>query len=112
MAEKQKNGNSVFVQMQRVLVIDRKEKYIRIKNGDAFLTCFFAKSLPALPSSVGEGSQISVAGFIRATFHETYGLSYSLTTTKIIELSTATAVIAEDDPEDEPGTTEPATATK
>lgn len=77
----------MFVTINRVLVIDRKDKRLRIKNGDVFFTAFMSKKLAELPDSIKEGSQISVSGFIKASVSEKYGLQYSLTATSVIELS-------------------------
>lgn len=76
----------MFVTCNRVLVIERKENRLRIKNGTVFFTAFLSKKMPPLPDSVKEGSQISISGFIKSTLSEKYGLQYSMTATAVIEL--------------------------
>lgn len=77
----------MFVTCNRVLVIDRKDNRLRIKNGEVFFTAFLSKKMPTLPDSVKEGSQISISGFVKSTVSEKYGLQYSLTATAVVELS-------------------------
>jgi hypothetical protein len=77
----------MFVTVNRVLVIDRKENRLRIKNGEVFFTAFMSKKMPPLPDSVKEGSQITVSGFIKSSVSEKYGLQYSLTATAVVELN-------------------------
>lgn len=85
------NNNSMFVTLNRVLVIGVTEKdgviqRLRIKNGDAFLTVFLSKKMPPLPETIKEGSQITTAGFVKAAFSEKYGMQYTLTATSVVEL--------------------------
>lgn len=89
------NSNSMYATLNRVLVIGVTEKdgaiqRLRIKNGDAFLTVFLSKKMPPLPDSIKEGSQITVAGFIKAAFSDKYGMQYSVTATSVVELDHTT----------------------
>jgi len=77
----------MFVTCNRVLVIERKDNRLRIKNGDAFFTGFLSKKLPPLPDSIKEGSQVSLSGFVKASVSEKYGMQYSMTVTAVVELN-------------------------
>lgn len=92
----------MFVTCNRVLVIDRKDNRLRIKNGDVFFTAFLSKKMPALPDSVKEGSQVTISGFVKSSVSEKYGLQYSMTATAVIELDhtsnrTKSATVEEDE---------------
>lgn len=76
----------MFVTVNRVLVIDVKEKRLRIKNGDTFFTAFLSKKMGPLPESIKEGSQVTISGFIKASVSEKYGMQYSMTATAVVEL--------------------------
>lgn len=87
----------MFVSTNRVLVIEVVKdelgacKRLRLKNGDVFYTAFPSKKLGPLPETIGEGSQVSISGFIKVKETEKYGTQYSITATQIVELTTQTA---------------------
>jgi len=96
----------MFVSTNRVLVIEVVKdetgacKRLRLKNGDVFYTAFPSKKLGPLPETIGEGSQVSISGFIKVKETEKYGTQYSITATQIIELTTQAAAAR---PDVEPG---------
>lgn len=94
----------MFVSTNRVLVIevvraeDGTVKRLRLKNGDTFYTAFPSKKLGPLPESIGEGSQVSVSGFIKVKETEKYGTQYSITATQIVAITTQTTAHVETEP--------------